>query len=106
MSGAKGAPPCERMEAILEELPVALKDKVRVVKVNWGENPRLTKQYGIQGTPALLISKDGNVTPVLGLFNGKIINGFVDEEPETDFDSNTEILNWIFRKWKESIRAD
>jgi thioredoxin 1 len=46
---------------VLEEFAAEHPD-VRVVKVNVDDNPELTKRYGVQAMPTLMVVRDGKVT--------------------------------------------
>jgi thioredoxin 1 len=53
--------PCRMMNPIIAEIASAYAGKVKVGKVNVDQNAELSSQYGIQGIPALLIFKNGEV---------------------------------------------
>lgn len=53
--------PCRMIAPALEELAQELAGKVKIVKLNVDENPRISAQYGIRGIPTLLLFKDGKV---------------------------------------------
>ena len=53
--------PCKAMEPILEYLANHLEGKLKIGKLNVDENFKTTAKYGIRGTPALLLFKDGKV---------------------------------------------
>jgi thioredoxin 1 len=54
--------PCKAMAPALEQVAQELAGKVKVVKVDVDENPRVTGTYGIRAMPTLLIFKGGKVT--------------------------------------------
>jgi thioredoxin 1 len=51
--------PCRMIGPALEEIAGSLGDKVKIVKLNVDENPRMTAKYGIQSIPTLMIFRDG-----------------------------------------------
>lgn len=53
--------PCKAMAPALEQVAEEMKGKVKVVKVDVDENPKVTGTYGIRAMPTLLIFKDGKV---------------------------------------------
>jgi thioredoxin 1 len=52
--------PCKKVAPILEELAQEATD-VKIVKVNFDQNPELAKRYDIKSLPSLLVFKDGQV---------------------------------------------
>lgn len=53
--------PCRQIAPILDELAAEMDGKVRIAKVNVDEAQELAIQYGVQGIPALLMFKGGEV---------------------------------------------
>lgn len=53
--------PCRQIAPALEEIAQELAGKVKIVKLNVDENPRISAQYGIRGIPTLLLFKGGKV---------------------------------------------
>lgn len=53
--------PCKMIGPVLEELAGEMGDKVRIVKMNVDENPRVPSQYGIRSIPTLILFKNGQV---------------------------------------------
>jgi thioredoxin len=53
--------PCRMVAPVLEDLAQAHKDKLKVVKVNTDENPRVAMQFEIMSIPTLMLFKDGAV---------------------------------------------
>lgn len=53
--------PCRQIAPILDELATEMDGKVRIAKVNVDEAQELAIQYGVQGIPALLMFKGGEV---------------------------------------------
>lgn len=53
--------PCKIQTPIIEELAKEYKDKIKIGKIEVGENPDTAVKYKIMSIPALLIFKDGKV---------------------------------------------
>ena len=53
--------PCKAMAPALDQVAAELKGKVKVVKVDVDENPKVTGASGIQAMPTLLLFKGGKV---------------------------------------------
>lgn len=53
--------PCKAMAPALDEVAKELEGKVKIVKLDVDENPRVTSTYGIRAMPTLLIFKNGKV---------------------------------------------
>ena len=53
--------PCKAMAPALEQVAAEMKGKVKVVKVDVDENPKVTVTYGIRAMPTLLLFKGGKV---------------------------------------------
>jgi thioredoxin 1 len=53
--------PCKAMAPALDQVATELAGKVKVVKVDVDENPKVTGEYGIRAMPTLLLFKDGKV---------------------------------------------
>jgi len=51
--------PCSMFAPELEKLADELKGKVKVVKVNVDEEPKLAETFGVQSIPTLFLLKDG-----------------------------------------------
>mmetsp|Transcript_29572 Transcript_29572/g.49730 ORF Transcript_29572/g.49730 Transcript_29572/m.49730 type:complete len:151 (+) Transcript_29572:207-659(+) len=52
--------PCQMMVPILEEVNEALKEKMRVVKIDTDKYPSIATKYGIGALPTLMLFKGGN----------------------------------------------
>ncbi|ARS69717.1 thiol reductase thioredoxin [Sinorhizobium meliloti] len=57
-------PPFELIEPILEQVATELAGKVKVVKLNIGENRDFATQYGVHGFPMLAMFKGGEVADI------------------------------------------
>jgi len=53
--------PCRMIAPALEEISNEMQGKVKIVKVNVDENPRIAAQYGIRSIPTLMIFKAGQL---------------------------------------------
>lgn len=68
--------PCLMIAPTLEEIAVSYKGKLKVVKVNVDDNPRLSAAYQIMSIPTLILFKNGKpVDSVIGaLPKNRILN--------------------------------
>ena len=53
--------PCKAMAPALEQVSLEMHGKVKVVKVDVDENPKVTGTYGIRAMPTLILFKGGKV---------------------------------------------
>lgn len=53
--------PCQVQGPIVEELAIAMGDKIVVGKLNVDENPQVSQKYGIMSIPTIMIFKGGTV---------------------------------------------
>jgi thioredoxin 1 len=51
--------PCRMIAPALEEIATELKGKVKIVKFNVDENPKVASQLGIRSIPTLMVFKGG-----------------------------------------------
>jgi thioredoxin 1 len=58
---ASWCPPCRRLAPTLEALAAECQDRLSVAKVDVDENPELSRRYGIQSIPTLILFRDGRV---------------------------------------------
>lgn len=49
------------MVPVLEEVSVAMSDKIRVVKIDTEKNPAIANTYNIAALPTFIVFKDGKV---------------------------------------------
>lgn len=54
--------PCKAMAPALDQVADALKDSVKVVKVDVDKSPGIAQQYNVRAMPTLLVFSDGKVT--------------------------------------------
>jgi len=53
--------PCRMIAPTLEEISNEMAGKVKIVKLNVDENPRIAAQFGIRSIPTLMIFKSGQL---------------------------------------------
>ena len=53
--------PCRAIAPVVEQLAGEYEGKVKVVKINIDENPKIPTQYDVRSIPTLLMFKDGKV---------------------------------------------
>jgi thioredoxin 1 len=58
---AKWCGPCKAMAPALDEVAKEMTGKVKIVKLDVDENPRVTGTYGIRAMPTLILFKAGKV---------------------------------------------
>ncbi len=51
--------PCKQMAPILKDVKSALKENVRILKVNVDKNPVIATKYQIRSVPTVIIFKNG-----------------------------------------------
>ncbi|MCL5406322.1 MAG: thioredoxin [Deltaproteobacteria bacterium] len=54
--------PCRAIAPVVEEISGDYQSKLKVVKCNVDDNPKVPGKYGIRAIPTLIIFKDGNVS--------------------------------------------
>jgi thioredoxin 1 len=53
--------PCRMIAPALEEIAGSLNGKVKIVKLNVDENPKVAEKYGIMSIPTLMLFKNGEL---------------------------------------------
>ena len=72
--------PCRMLAPVIERIANANQGKIVVGKLNVDENPNTPQEYGIQGIPALLFFKSGEmVQQLVGFQSQENIQRVVDE---------------------------
>jgi len=51
--------PCRIVSPILDDIARRFPGKIKIVKVNSDDNPRLSIKYGIQGIPTVILFREG-----------------------------------------------
>src|SRR5258707_3315829 len=54
--------PCRMVSPALEELAMEMAGRLKLVKVNVDESPKLQQRFGVQAIPTLLVLRGGAVT--------------------------------------------
>ena len=66
--------PCKAIAPLVEELAGEYEGKLKVMKLDVDDNPRVPTTYGVQSIPTLLIFKDGRPAErVVGAVPKKVI---------------------------------
>ncbi len=59
--------PCRMVAPVVDEVAEQYDGKIKVVKLNTDENPKIASEYGIRSIPTLILFKDGQkVDTVVG----------------------------------------
>ncbi|AKR58303.1 thioredoxin [Youhaiella tibetensis] len=56
---AEWCPPCKAMDPILDALSVEMAGKVKIVKLDVENNPRITSRYNVRAMPTMIVFKGG-----------------------------------------------
>ncbi len=51
--------PCRALAPKLEQISTELGPKIKILKMNVDENPRVPVQYGVRGIPTMILFKEG-----------------------------------------------
>ena len=71
--------PCRMISPIVEQLALEYQGRARILKVNVDEAPGLAVRYGVNGIPALLFFKGGQlVDTVVGLSSKSVLKAKLD----------------------------
>ncbi|MGV8073156.1 MAG: thioredoxin [Syntrophobacteraceae bacterium] len=54
--------PCLAIAPVIKELSAEYTDKLKIVKCNVDNNPKIPSRYGVRAIPTLIIFKGGNVS--------------------------------------------
>jgi thioredoxin 1 len=54
-------PPCKMIDPLVKQLAEDWDGKVKVVKLDADQNPKILTQYGVLGIPTLLLFKGGEI---------------------------------------------
>ena len=72
--------PCKAIAPSLEEISEEMKDKLKIVKINVDENPKVSEIYSIRSIPALMIFKNGEkVSEKMGALPKSALQAWVNE---------------------------
>ncbi len=66
--------PCKMIEPIIEEIAAKYTPKIAVVRINVGENPKLTSRYQVMSIPTLILYKRGKEFKRIIGFYPQLIN--------------------------------
>ncbi len=71
--------PCRMISPIVEQLALEYQGRARILKVNVDDAPGLAVRYGVNGIPALLFFKGGQlVDTVVGLSSKSVLKAKLD----------------------------
>ncbi|NLM44319.1 MAG: thioredoxin [Clostridiales bacterium] len=72
--------PCRMVSPIIDQLAAEYKDKIKVVKVNVDENPRLASEYDIMSIPSIFLFKDGRkVDGIIGVRSKQLFEEMINK---------------------------
>ena len=63
--------PCKMIDPIVKQLAQEWQGKVKVVKLDADQNPKVLMQYGVLGIPTLMLFKSGDIKERLTGFQPK-----------------------------------
>ena len=72
--------PCKMIGPIVDEIATTHAGKVKVVKINIDNNPKVPRQYAVRGIPTLMMFKNGAVhSTQVGAVGKSQLTSFVDK---------------------------
>jgi thioredoxin 2 len=72
--------PCRMVSPALEQLATDLAGRIKLVKVNVDDSPKLQQRFGVQAIPTLMVLRDGQVvTRQAGALPPAALRAWVDE---------------------------
>ena len=72
--------PCKMIGPMVDELAGTYAGRVKVVKINIDNNPKIPRQYAVRGIPTLMLFKDGAVhSTQVGAVGKGALTSFVDK---------------------------
>ncbi len=72
--------PCQMMGPVFEEISNDYTDKLIFAKLNTEEHPELTLSFGIQGIPALILTKEGKeIDRIVGFAPKDVLKSKIDQ---------------------------
>jgi len=73
--------PCRTIGPLIEQAAVDLAGRLKVVKVNVDLAPDISRRFGVQGIPTILLLRDGNeVARQVGALPGHALRSWIDAE--------------------------
>lgn len=73
--------PCRSISPLVEQAATDLAGRLKVVKVNVDVAPGVSRRYGVQGIPTLLLLRGGReVARQVGALPGAALRSWIDEE--------------------------
>ena len=77
---SKTCGPCKMLSFILKDIDKKLGEKVKIIKVDFEENPDLIEEHKVEGYPTLIAFKDGKeVSRKSGLQQKPVIIKMIEE---------------------------
>jgi thioredoxin 1 len=75
--------PCKTMSEALDQVAPRVDGRVKIVKINVDENPRISSQFGIRSIPSLVFFREGKpVGMIPGVLPGKVLEEVLDRHAE------------------------
>ena len=72
--------PCRALAPLLDEMAQTYNGKLKVVKINVDQSPKMPRTYGVRGIPTLMVFKDGKVHDTkVGLLNKSQLTQMLDK---------------------------